>query len=241
MVFATGAVESSTYWWQITIFQACHMSYRFLHALTRSKSINSPESSPCHCCLWWMSGLWYWDIILTYCPKMFLWIKKWPHAFPCQREGQLLLTWIHSNHNMNMQLHQVYSVLGIRLQTSNDYRCQLGMVKSFHPTFSWKFDYLSMLILNLNNWTILFKGARVERCLVTIGQICRGSEAKVNRYQVVMMTSSNGDIFRVTGPMCGELAAHRWIPLTKAGDSELWCFLWHAWINGCVNNRESGD
>ena len=38
------------------------------------------------------------------------------------------------------------------------------------------------------------------------------------------MTSSNGNIFRVTGPLCGEFIGHRWIPLTKASDAELWCF-----------------
>ena len=31
---------------------------------------------------------------------------------------------------------------------------------------------------------------------------------------VSMMTSSNGNIFRVTGPSCGEFTGHRWIPLT---------------------------
>ena len=55
-----------------------------------------------------------------------------------------------------------------------------------------------------------------------------------------MMTSSNGNIFRVTGPLCGEFTGHRWIPLTKANDAELWCFLWSA-INDWVNNREAGD
>ena len=43
-----------------------------------------------------------------------------------------------------------------------------------------------------------------------------------------MMTSSNGNIFRVTGPLCGEFTGHRWIPLTKASDAVLWCFLWSA-------------
>ena len=43
-----------------------------------------------------------------------------------------------------------------------------------------------------------------------------------------MMTSSNGDIFRVTGPLWGEFTGHRWIPLTKASDAELWCSLWSA-------------
>ena len=43
-----------------------------------------------------------------------------------------------------------------------------------------------------------------------------------------MMTSSNGNIFRVTGPLCGEITGHRWIPHTKASDAELSCFLWSA-------------
>ena len=40
-----------------------------------------------------------------------------------------------------------------------------------------------------------------------------------------MMTSSNGNIFRVTGPLCGEFTGHRRISRTKASDAELWCFL----------------
>ena len=40
------------------------------------------------------------------------------------------------------------------------------------------------------------------------------------------MTSPNGNIFRVTGPLCGEFTGPRWIPHTKASDADLWCFLW---------------
>ena len=43
-----------------------------------------------------------------------------------------------------------------------------------------------------------------------------------------MMTSSNWNIFRVTGHLCGAFTGHRWIPRTKASDAELWCFLWSA-------------
>ena len=39
-----------------------------------------------------------------------------------------------------------------------------------------------------------------------------------------MMTSSKGNIFRVTGPLRGEFTGPRWIPHTKASDAELWCF-----------------
>ena len=41
-----------------------------------------------------------------------------------------------------------------------------------------------------------------------------------------LMTSSNGTIFQVIGHLCGEFTGHRWISLTKASDTELWCFLW---------------
>ena len=41
------------------------------------------------------------------------------------------------------------------------------------------------------------------------------------------MTSSNGNIFRVTGHLCGEFTGHQWIPHTKASDAELWwCFFY---------------
>ena len=43
-----------------------------------------------------------------------------------------------------------------------------------------------------------------------------------------MMTSSNENIFRFTGPLCVEFTRHRWIILKKASDVELWYFLWSA-------------
>ena len=49
-----------------------------------------------------------------------------------------------------------------------------------------------------------------------------------SRHTTIMMTSSNGNIFRVTGPLCGEFTGYRWNPRTKASDAELWCFLWSA-------------
>ena len=39
-----------------------------------------------------------------------------------------------------------------------------------------------------------------------------------------MMTSSNGNISRITGHLWGKFTGHRWIPSTKASDAELWCF-----------------
>ena len=39
---------------------------------------------------------------------------------------------------------------------------------------------------------------------------------------VIMMMSSNGNIFRVTGHLCDEFSGLQWIPRTKASDAELW-------------------
>ena len=40
-----------------------------------------------------------------------------------------------------------------------------------------------------------------------------------------MMTSSSGNIFRITNHLCGEFTGHRWNPHTNASDAELWYFL----------------
>ena len=48
------------------------------------------------------------------------------------------------------------------------------------------------------------------------------------QHSLNMMTSSNGNIFHVTGPLYGEFTGHRWIPLTKASDTELCYFHWSA-------------
>ena len=57
------------------------------------------------------------------------------------------------------------------------------------------------------------------------------------------MTSSNGNIFRVTGPLCGEFTGSRWIPLKKGQwRGALMFSLICAWKNGWVkNNHETDD
>ena len=57
--------------------------------------------------------------------------------------------------------------------------------------------------------------------------------------RALMVTSSNGNIFRVTCHWCGDF------PRTKASDTDIWFFfdvsLICAWINAWVNNGEGGD
>ena len=51
------------------------------------------------------------------------------------------------------------------------------------------------------------------------------------------------EIIRVTGPLLGESVGHRWIPLTKASDAELWCFFFLSAIEQLVEqtNGDAGD
>ena len=56
-----------------------------------------------------------------------------------------------------------------------------------------------------------------------------------------MMTSSNGNIFRVTGPLYGEFTGHRRIPLKRLVTRSLDVSFICAWINGWVKNCEAGD
>ena len=58
---------------------------------------------------------------------------------------------------------------------------------------------------------------------------------------IFMMMSSNGNLFRVTGPLWGESIGHRWLPLTKASDVELMFCLICAWTNSWAKNRDAGD
>ena len=45
-------------------------------------------------------------------------------------------------------------------------------------------------------------------------------------WHYLMMTSSNGNIFSVTGPLYGEFTGDQWIPLTQAIGEKLWYFNW---------------
>ena len=55
------------------------------------------------------------------------------------------------------------------------------------------------------------------------------------------MTSSNGNIFRVTGPLCGEFTGPGEFPAQRPVTRSFDVVFDLRWINGWVNNREAGD
>ena len=54
------------------------------------------------------------------------------------------------------------------------------------------------------------------------------------------MTSSNGNIFHVTGPLCGEVTGHRWLPSQRPVTQRFDVFFICASMTGSINNREAG-
>ena len=56
-----------------------------------------------------------------------------------------------------------------------------------------------------------------------------------------MMTSSNGNIFRVTGPLCGKFTGPGEFPTQRPVTRSFDVFFICVWIKSWVNNREAGD
>ena len=56
----------------------------------------------------------------------------------------------------------------------------------------------------------------------------------------VLMTSSNGNIFRVTGHLSVEFTGQRWIPRTKASDTKVWCFFFICNLNKRLSKQSWG-
>ena len=56
-----------------------------------------------------------------------------------------------------------------------------------------------------------------------------------------MMTSSNWNILRLTGHLCGEFTGPQWIPRTWQWRGALMFSLICVWISSWVNNGEAGD
>ena len=92
----------------------------------------------------------------------------------------------------------------------------------FDPQFLLVFNNLKCIlghihkqkILTLSDWDCRFQN---HRCMAAYQE--NTILFIISCY--VMMTSSNGNTFRVTGLLCGEF-------LTNTSDVELWCFLWSA-------------
>ena len=87
-------------------------------------------------------------------------------------------------------------------------------------TCNWKCLITSNYVITVTENALVATGAKPSTGIVLT--------TSLDIFSSNMMTSSNGNIFRVTGHLCGEFTGLRWIPHTKASDAELCCLLWSA-------------
>ena len=94
--------------------------------------------------------------------------------------------------------------------------------------------------LSFNGPTHLFCNVYHNKVIQRL--VHRGQFLQLFLISKTLTTSSNGNIFRITGPLWGESTGDQWIPLTNSSDAGLWCFPFMcAWTNGWANSRYAGD
>ena len=140
-------------------------------------------------------------------------------------------------------LHRSWSTGGLRaidFETSGNDRPFLDKGRGnwahrMSIPWKWMFDYLtgvgkrSMLRNVYFLWFVRDIKWDCERIQSIISNIkLKWEQSQSGKPSPSMVTSSNGTIFRITGPLWWESTGHLWIPLTKASDAELSCVLWSA-------------
>ena len=85
------------------------------------------------------------------------------------------------------------------------------------------------------NWKVIGFLSKGEFMIVGVGV----PPHKIIGLPFHMMTSSNGNIFRVTGHLCRELTSHRWIPCAKASDAKL-CVFFDLRLNNRLSKQSWG-
>ena len=164
----------------------------------------------------------------------FYFLCCWWYTFLKQENWAMVSKWISMNYKWTLKITAWYCGTFLAILVLSDWQNVLKIINSLWPTG---------LCLshpppppppgqNGHHFTDkIFKGMNDKFC-----SLIRISLKFVPKHPIdnmlalvqVMMTSSNGNIFRVTGHLCGEFTGPRWIPHTKASDAELWCFVWSA-------------
>ena len=107
--------------------------------------------------------------------------------------------------NLNFRYHKTKTYIYKQLPDTSDWLHVYRNISIIRPEIPANIDYMTFDL-------------PIERCL---------DINYASRWPTIMMTSSNGNIFRVTDPLCGEFTGSGEFP-PNASDAELWCFLWSA-------------
>ena len=127
-------------------------------------------------------------------------------------------------------LQRIHVFMAINLNQRNMMSCCLRKGE-----WNWFAEWKQKI--NLSNYPSLYVCIYIiSRCALDKLRNCShryhtnraAARLRFCRCNLHIMTSSIGNIFRVTGPLCWEFTGPRWIPHTRTSDAELWCFLWSA-------------
>ena len=143
----------------------------------------------------------------------------------------------------NFSLIKMYfEMLSAKLAATLSRGDELNKFSSCYSCFtvSYNFVMISFRVLGFCSKPSLYHGPkfaefvlyaiflRVIFIKVAHGTYCYIWKLLTETVPIFMMMSTNGNIFRITGPLCGEFTSHHSIRLTKASDVKLWCLLWFA-------------
>ena len=119
--------------------------------------------------------------------------KHWFGLLVCHKWDNKKVTYCWNNNNKN----NCIQVQRVSLAAALHISCLLYM---FHnPEYYIVFGQQVDISLLLTTWLNHHSRMLTQVCAIVL-------------VDVTMMTSSNGIIFRVTGPLCGEFTGQRWIP-----------------------------
>ena len=112
------------------------------------------------------------------------------------------------------------------------FKCSRYILHHFRTSHSsvscGRFFNHAIVFLTFRNYIHLFIRVMVRVQGTSSVFLAPISQIWAHNWNLIMMTSSNGNIFCVTGHFCREFTSPRWIPRTEGSDAELWCFLWSA-------------
>ena len=119
----------------------------------------------------------------------------------------------------------------------DDCKIELAMIIKYDGEYMWnRTPFIKSLHKQPNIWYHVNCNGRLDCGVELATSLQNGGD-----WHWGMMTSSNGNIFRVTCRLCGEYTDHRWIPRKKASDKAIWCFLGSAAeLNKRLNKRMWG-
>ena len=140
------------------------------------------------------------------------------HGKGCHKRATTLITWAQRQFSISSQLAKVRNTFLNQICYVSSSGIS-SLLNSFH--LAPRIKYLLLMNTTPKMWVPV--GISFHPLVLKLG--IRSGNSPVTSLST-MMTSSNGNIFRVAGPLCGEFTGNRWIPHTKASDAEVWCFLW---------------